>query len=233
LKPAATAPHEPRIARIAASMADASRSRMLCLLLSGEHATAGELAACASVTPATASGHLSQLLDAGLLMCESRGRHRYYRLAGPEVAHALEALALVAERGQRDKAWSHPGRERLRRARCCYGHLAGQLGVRLFRTMLSTEALLPCENGFALTAEGERWLAAMDMQVPPPAARRRYAHACMDWSERQDHLGGQLAEAMFNHFCERGWLRRGEGRTVEVTPLGTRQWLPRLLAQTT
>jgi DNA-binding transcriptional ArsR family regulator len=228
VKPVAAA-HEPRIARIAASVADPARSRMLCLLLSGDHATAGELAACASVTPATASGHLAKLLDAGLVVCEPRGRHRYYRLAGPDVAHALVALALVAERGQREKAWSHPARERLRLARCCYGHLAGQLGVRLFRTLVDADALTPTDDGFALSDKGWRWLAGMDMRAPAPNPRRRYAYACMDWSERQDHLGGQLSEAMLHHFTQRGWLRRAQGRAVEITPLGTRQWLPKLV----
>ena len=88
------AAHEPRIARVAAMIADPARSLMLAYLLSGELASAGELAAAASVKPATASGHLAKLLEADLVVCEARGRHRYYRLADPDVAHALEALAL-------------------------------------------------------------------------------------------------------------------------------------------
>jgi DNA-binding transcriptional ArsR family regulator len=215
---------------VAASVADPARSRMLCMLLSGDYTTAGELARCAGVTPATASSHLARLLDAGLVVCEPRGRHRYYRLAGPDVAHALEALALVAERGPRDMAWAHPSRQRLRMARCCYGHLAGHLGVRLFRTLVDASALVPADDGFALTDMGQRWLAGMGMQAPAPHPRRRYAYACMDWSERQDHLGGQLPEAMLDHFTQRGWVRRGEGRAIDITPLGAQQWLPTLAA---
>ena len=113
------APHQPRLANIAALMADASRARMLSFLMSGEMASAGELASAASVKAATASGHLAKLLDAGLLACEVRGRHRYYRLADADVAHALKALSLVAERGTHSKIWSSPARERLRYARCC------------------------------------------------------------------------------------------------------------------
>jgi DNA-binding transcriptional ArsR family regulator len=221
-------PHEPRIARVAAAMADASRSRMLAYLLSGEYASAGELARAGSVTPATASGHLAKLLDSGLVQCEVRGRHRYYRLAGPEVAHALEALALVAERGAHDKAWEHPERQRLREARCCYGHLAGKLGVRLYEGLRTHQGLQPSDRGFELTAAGREWLAQLEMEAPEPAGARRYAYACLDWSERRDHLAGQLADAILGHCLDRGWLRRGEGRGVDLTPLGVQRLLPLL-----
>ena len=123
------APHEPRLARVAALVADPSRARMLAFLLSGEYASAGELARTASVGAATASAHLVKLVDAGLLVCEPRGRHRYFRIADADVAHALEALAMVAERSSHDRAWSAPARLRLREARCCYGHLAGRRSV--------------------------------------------------------------------------------------------------------
>lgn len=220
--------HEPRLARAAAMVADTARSRMLGHLLSGDFATAGELASAAAVTPATASGHLGQLLEAGFVVCEPRGRHRYYRLAGPEVAHALEALALVAEAGVRESAWARPERARLREARCCYGHLAGRLGVRLFEALLAQQALRPEAAGYALTESGREWLAGLGFSAPAPGSRRRYAYACMDWSERRDHLAGQLADALFVHCVEQGWLRRGDGRAVEVTPAGRRQLLPRL-----
>ena len=124
--------YEPRLASVAAVIADATRARMLSYLLAGDYASAGELARAASVTPATASGHLGKLMDAELLVCEQRGRHRYYKLADDEVAHALEALALMAERRTHTAAWANPTRQRLRFARCCYGHLAGQLGLEMF-----------------------------------------------------------------------------------------------------
>ncbi len=222
--------HEPRLARAAAMVADTARSRMLSHLLSGDFATAGELAAAASVTPATASGHLAQLLEAGFVVCEPRGRHRYYRLAGADVAHALEALALVAEAGARESAWARPGRARLREARCCYGHLAGRLGVRLFETLLAQQGLRAEATGFRLTEQGQAWLAGLGMTAPP-AAQRRYAYACMDWSERRDHLAGALADALFAHCVAQGWLRRGEGRAVALTPAGRSQLLPRLVAE--
>lgn len=153
------AAHEPRIARVAAMMSDPARSLMLAYLLSGELASAGELALAASVTPSTASGHLAKLLEAGLLTCEARGRHRYYRLADADVAHALEALAVVAERSTHERMWEHPARSRLRFARCCYGHLAGELGVQLLTALLMREGLSAAPDGFALTPQGLDWLA--------------------------------------------------------------------------
>jgi DNA-binding transcriptional ArsR family regulator len=221
-------PHEPRMARVAALVADAARSRMLAYLLSGEYASAGELAKAASVTPATASGHLAKLLDARFVVCESRGRHRYYRLAGAEVAHALEALALVAERDTHDRAWAHPERRRLRVARCCYGHLAGQLAVTLFDALRSEGRLLPGADGYELSDSGTQWLEAWGMSPSPANGGRRYAYACLDGSERRDHLAGQLADEIFQHLIRRGWLRRSDGRAVELTARGERELLPAL-----
>lgn len=220
--------HEPRIARIAALMADPARSRMLAYLLGGERASAGELAQAASVSAPTASGHLTRLLDADLLVCEPRGRHRYYRLAGAEVAHALEALALVAERSAHDSSWSHLARQRLRQARCCYGHLAGALGVQLLDTLHAVGALHSGADGLELTAAGTQWLQALGLEVPRPSRTRRYAYPCLDWSERRDHLAGQLADALLAHCLARDWLRRGEGRALTLSPAGERQLLPRL-----
>ncbi len=225
-----TNPHEPRLARAAAMVADPARSQMLSHLLSGEMASAGELAQAASVTPATASGHLAKLLDARFIVCEPRGRHRYYRLADAEVAHALEALALVAERDVHDRAWAHPDRKRLREARCCYGHLAGQLGVLLFDALLSSRCLTEAPNGYLLSDAGSAWLAGLGLQPQPPSGRRRYAYRCLDWSERRDHLAGQLADEIHHHFVDRGWLRRDTGRVVRITPSGQRELMPRLLS---
>ncbi len=222
-----TSPHEPRIARVAAAVGEPARSRMLAYLMSGACASAGELARTASVSAATASGHLNRLMDAGLLLCESRGRHRYYRLAGPEVAHALEALALVAERDSHAQQWAAPARQRLRAGRCCYGHLAGQLGVQLYERLHAVQGLEPVADGFRLTPAGSAWLRSLGLEAPEPS-RRRYAYACLDWSERRDHLAGLLADTLLEHFMRQGWLRRADGRAVELTPPGTQWLLPRL-----
>lgn len=224
-----TAPHEPRLASIAAVIADATRARMLCYLLSGEYASAGELARAASVTAATASGHLGKLMTAELVVCEQRGRHRYYRLADDEVAHALEAVALIAERRTHTAAWANPTRQRLRLARCCYGHLAGQLGVELFSQLLSKEWLSPTSEGYVLTAHGKAGLEALGFSVDglakgAPSMSGRVAYRCLDWSERRDHMAGTLPKALLAHCLQQGWLRRYDGeRALEVTPLGRKQ----------
>ncbi len=220
--------HEPRLARVAAMVADPARSRMLAFLMAGEFASAGDLARAASVTPATASGHLAKLLDARFVVCETRGRHRYYRLADTDVAHALEALALVAERDSHDRAWADPARQRLRAARCCYGHLAGRLAVRLFDALQSVGGLQASANGYALTAAGRAWLGLLGFEPQAPTARRRFAYPCLDWSERRDHLAGQLGDELYGHLAARGWVRRGAGRAVELTPQGQRELLPLL-----
>jgi DNA-binding transcriptional ArsR family regulator len=223
---------EPRLARIAALVADASRSRMLSYLLGGEFASAGELAQAASVSAATASGHLAQLLDAGLVACEPRGRHRYYRLADADVAHALEALAMVAERTSHVRTWSQPDRAHLRYARCCYGHLAGQLGVALMLGLHEQGWLLPRESGgHAVTAAGSDALSALGMDGAVWQRRTqsggtnaaRIAYGCIDWSERREHLAGPFAVALLAHFSERGWMRKSQSdRAVTWTPAGRR-----------
>lgn len=209
---------------------------MLCYLLGGEYASAGELANAATVSAPTASGHLAKLLDAGLLVCEQRGRHRYYRLADADVAHALEALAMVAERGTHARTWSSPARARLRFARCCYGHLAGQFGVAVLQGMLERQWLEQAdEGGFSITDAGAGALTALGMdgvawQRRAGAGGRGVAYGCMDWSERRDHLAGKLAHALLEHFLAQGWLSRKPGdRALELTPRGRQvlgAWIP-------
>jgi len=228
------APHEPRLARIAALVADPSRARMLAFLLSGEYASAGELARTASVGAATASAHLVKLVDAGLLVCEPRGRHRYFRIADADVAHALEALAMVAERSSHDRAWSAPARLRLREARCCYGHLAGRRGVALLEQLLERRWLVDAPEGYALTDAGVAGMAALgfDAAALRASASHRIAYPCLDWSERRDHLAGKLGSGLLAHFIERGWLRRiGSERALELTPPGQQALAPLLATQ--
>ncbi len=223
------APHEPRLARVAALVADPSRARMLAFLLSGEYASAGELARTASVGAATASAHLVKLVDAGLLVCEPRGRHRYFRIADADVAHALEALAMVAERSSHDRTWSAPARLRLREARCCYGHLAGRRGVALLDRLLTLGWLEDAPDGYALTDAGVAGLAQLgfDAATLRASASHRIAYPCLDWSERRDHLAGKLASGLLSHFIERGWLRRiGSERALELTPPGQQALAP-------
>jgi DNA-binding transcriptional ArsR family regulator len=221
-------PHEPRLARVAAMIADPARSRMLAYLLTGAYASAGELARAAEVSPSTASEHLGKLEDSGLVSCEPRGRHRYFRLADAEVAHALAALAVLAERGAHASAWAHPQRARLRQARCCYGHAAGRLGVALLDALKQGGRTAEVEDGLELTPAGVAWLAQLGFVAQPAARRTRYAYGCLDWSERRDHLAGSLGRQLLAHFIEQGWLRKGSGADRALTPTvsGRRRLLP-------
>lgn len=226
--------YEPRFARIAGLIADPARSRMLAYLLGGHAASAGELARAADVGASTASGHLARLLDAGLLLVEPRGRHRYYRLADEHVARALESLALVAERSVHERDWAAPARQALRQARRCYGHLAGRLGVALHDTLCQAHALQPAPDGYDLTDAGRDWLAALGLPALPPA-RGRFACACLDWSERRDHLAGRLGQALLTHCLDQDWLQPSSGagaasRALRLTPRGRQLLLPRLTA---
>ena len=220
---------EPRFARIAALMADPTRARMLAVLLAGQARTAGELARAAGITPQAATSQLTQLLDAGLLSVRRQGRHKYFVLADADVAHALEALALVTERDEVAVRWQRPGYAPLKHARRCYGHLAGELGVTQFRMLLARGYLSEGATGFDLTADGRDWLRALGVQVAP--AHGRLAYRCMDWSERQDHLAGALAKALLDHYVKENWLHADhDSRALRTTPTGETRLLPLLQA---
>lgn len=231
MKHAAGVPaHEPRLARIAALVAEPTRARMLCFLLGGEYASAGELAAAGSVSAATASAHLAKLLDAGLLAVESQGRHRYFRLADHDVAQLLESLMNVAVRAGAVRLRSSPREPALRRARVCYDHLAGEVGVQLHEALLRQGYLHAADNGLAVTRAGAEWFAHQGIDTAVVARQRRMlCRPCLDWSERRHHLGGALGAALLQRLLERGWARREkDSRVLHFSAegeLALRAWL--------
>jgi len=135
---------------------------------------------------------------------------------------------VVAERSSHERLWEHPARKRLRFARCCYGHLAGALGVSVLAALHGQGGLKVVREGYELTPAGLAWLADMDLQPRAPSAGRRFAYPCLDWSERRDHLAGQLADELLQHFIQKAWVRRADGRAVDLTPLGVQALLPML-----
>ncbi|MCJ2125507.1 ArsR/SmtB family transcription factor [Methylobacterium sp. J-077] len=215
-------PH-PSLATAAFLIADPARSVMLMLLLDGQARPAGELAFAAGVTAQTASSHLGKLLAGGLLAVETEGRHRYYRLAGPQVALALETLAAIGPAAPvRSKPLSREARE-LRFARCCYDHLAGRLGVAVTGALQARSYLLPAEGKrFAVPSAGVAWFAGLGLEVDRlKPGRHDLARQCLDWTEREHHLAGPLGVQLMSLFCAKGWLRRsGTTRAVQVTPPG-------------
>ncbi len=215
------------IARVGALMGDPSRAAMLMALMSGEALTAGELAFRAGVALPTASGHLAQLADGGLLAVAKQGRHRYYRLAGPEVAHAVETLSDLAIQVFPSRRRVMPEDAPLRRARTCYDHLAGRLGVALADGLVEHRVLRRADDGLALVrrGSGEELLHSWGIDVASlETSRRPMVRTCIDWTERRPHLAGALGAAIVDRFLDAGWIRRRrDDRAVSVTPLGQRR----------
>jgi DNA-binding transcriptional ArsR family regulator len=211
------------IAPVAALLADRARAAILMALLDGLPRAAGELSKLAGVSPATASAHLARLLDGGMLAVQKQGRHRYYRLSGPEVAHLIETIAEVSpSRPARGLRQSREA-ELLAGARSCYDHLAGRAGVALLDALLAGGILAgPASPDFEVTSAGAGKLAGFGVDVAEVRrARRRFAGSCLDWTERRPHLSGALGAAITAQLLRLGWIERGTvRRSIRVTPAG-------------
>ncbi|MDP2802759.1 MAG: helix-turn-helix domain-containing protein [Phreatobacter sp.] len=212
----------PSIATIAALIGDPARANMLGALMAGRALTAGELAREAGVRAPTASGHLARLSEAGLVLVEAQGRHRYFRLSGPDVAHVLEGLMGLAARTGRLRTRPGPRDPALRQARTCYDHMAGEWAVRLYEGLLADGRLTAAEGQVSLTEAGRSFFRAEGVDLSAlEAGRRPLCRACLDWSERRPHLGGTLGRAILDHAVARRWVRPStEGRALTVTPPG-------------
>jgi DNA-binding transcriptional ArsR family regulator len=213
------------LARLAGAIAEPARARMLCCLMDGNARTATELAAVAEVAASTASAHLARLKEQRLVDSVAQGKHRYFRLAGGEVAAALESLLVVAgaPRGE-----FHPTTpSRLRTARTCYDHMAGTAGVALHDRLHAQGWLhgVSEEGEYELTPEGAMALESLGIDVEEArSTRRRFACACLDWSERRPHLGGALGAACLQLSLRRGWVRQElDGRALALTPKAQRE----------
>lgn len=208
------------VSAVAALIASPARAAMLDALFDGGEQTAGALARIAAVAPSTASGHLTRLADGGLVVLERRGRQLWVRLAGPEVAEALEALSVVAPTRVATTLRGSSRAQALRTARTCYDHLAGTLGVRL-ADALCAEGLLG-RRDLSLTPRGERKLQAFGIDVAGlGSSSRPLTRSCLDWSEGRPHLGGAVGAALCRELFTRGWIvRLPEPRAVRVTRSG-------------
>ncbi len=214
----------PDISRIAHLIGDPARSAILSALLSGRALTAGELAQEAGVTPATASGHLTNMTEAGLIWPRKQGRHRYFALADDEVAQALETLASLAASKGHLRTRPGPRDGKLREARVCYDHLAGKRGVQMFDSLARRQLLSVNRENVALSDLGRDEMRKLGLDVASlDTTRRPICRVCLDWSERRSHLAGALGTALFNHMIQHGWFRRHEGgRDLTLTPPGKR-----------
>jgi len=219
----------PSIARIAALIGDHARSEILTSLMAGQALTATELAGVAGVTKQTISTHLAKLLDAQLLAVESQGRHRYFRLANRDVAQLLEGLMQVAYRAGAVRLRSSPREPALRKARICYDHLAGELGVLAFDSLEQRRFLRSSGDALNLSPPGQQFFAQFGIDIDSLAeGRRALCRTCLDWSVRRHHLAGTLGQAMLSRCFQLGWARRaGRSRVVTFTTGGERAFRER------
>ncbi|MFT0736093.1 ArsR/SmtB family transcription factor [Ralstonia wenshanensis] len=212
-------------------IADPARAAMLTALLDGRALPAGELAHAAGVTAQTASTHLAKLLDGGLVVLETEGRHKYFRLAGAHVAQALEHLAAITPAAAVRRATPSPKARELGFCRCCYDHLAGQVGVAVTQALQSRGYLLPMpDKQYEITPAGITWFGDVGLDVRAiRSTRRGLARQCLDWTERTHHLAGPLGVQFLRRLCDAGWmLRARDSRAVLVTPKGWQELHQRL-----
>ena len=216
----------PNIAAVAALIGDRARSEILTALMGGQALTATELSGVADVTKQTASAHLARLLDARLVAVESQGRHRYFRLADDDVAALLENLLGLAQHTGALRLRTGPREPALRKARVCYDHLAGDLGVYAFDAFRKRRWIAYEDDGLTLSRSGARFCGDLGIDLDLRAARTRpICRACLDWSERRHHLAGVVGARLLQRILELGWARRRSGtRIVEFTPRGENEF---------
>ncbi|PKH60776.1 MULTISPECIES: ArsR/SmtB family transcription factor [unclassified Halomonas] len=221
----------PNIVRVAALIGDNARAEVLSALMSGRALTATELADTAGVTKQTISFHLGKLLDAGLITVEQQGRHRYFRLMGPEVASLLESLMGLAYRSEGNRLVTGPRDPALRKARICYDHLAGELGVSVYEHMLRTDILHQHPGGLQITEQGRVWFNQFGIDTDALASSKRsFCRECLDWSERRHHLAGALGSALLTRIQALGWAKREKNSRVIVFSAQGEKLLSAMLA---
>ena len=213
-----------QLAQLAAAIAEPARARILCCLMDGHARTSTELAVVAEVSPSTTSVHLAKLKQQNLLTLVAQGKHRYYQLAGPEVAIALEAMLQLVGVPRQDFVPNTP--TRLRKARTCYDHMAGEVAVALHDSMMANKWLKPDPldtTTYHLNEAGVNALEHMGLDITSARkTRRRFACACLDWSERKPHLAGALGAALLSLMLKRAWVERDlHSRALSITRAGS------------
>jgi DNA-binding transcriptional ArsR family regulator len=220
----------PDISLVARLIGEPTRGRMLTVLMDGRAHTATELALESGVTPSTASSHLAQLVDAHIATIVRQGRHRYFRLASPEVARVIEGLMTIAPRTRSGVARGEARDDPLRTARSCYDHLAGEAAVRLFDRLLARGYLDGDPDALWLTRPGESWCHRIGIDLDAVhTTRRPLCRSCLDWSERRQHLGGALGAALLHRLLTIGYARRVRASRVVILSSMGQLFVDRLL----
>jgi DNA-binding transcriptional ArsR family regulator len=213
----------PQIAEVGALVGDPARANILCALLGGRALTATELAFAAGVSPQTTSGHLGKLLAARLLVLIRQGRHSYYRLTGPHVGQMLESALTGPPRFQPKAKLD----ESLRRARTCYDHIAGVLGVGLTERLTEREFVILGDEAGEVTPAGADFLSKLGVDLSGARAKRRvFCRPCVDWTERRPHIGGAVGAALASRCFELKWIERARDcRALTTTSAGRREMM--------
>jgi DNA-binding transcriptional ArsR family regulator len=214
----------PNIAALAAPLADPARALMVTLLMDGRARTVTELGHATGLTKASASEHVARLEAAGFLRAARQGRHKYLTLASPEVARLIESMMALAQPAPPTAQTFGPRDAALREARLCYNHLAGSLGVKMYRSFSQRDFLAHQPGGLDLTPAGHAFCQSFGLSAPDLAPTRApLCRDCLDWSERQSHLGGRLGRLLLARMEVQGWFRRHDGsRALSPTPEGRR-----------
>jgi DNA-binding transcriptional ArsR family regulator len=219
------------VSRVAAAIGEPARARMLLCLMDGHTRTSTELAVVADVSPSTASVHLNRLKIEHLIKVQVQGKHRFYSLEGPDVASALEGLSVLAGGSRGKVVPTTPSR--LHVARTCYDHLAGRLGVLIHDRFAALRWLSTGTTGkgtaYDVTQSGTKALEDLGVDIGATRTlRRRFACACLDWSERRPHVGGALGAALLKVALKRKWVTRDlDSRALGITSFGRREMLTR------
>ncbi|MBU2971981.1 winged helix-turn-helix domain-containing protein [Pseudoalteromonas sp. C2R02] len=213
---------EPNIAVVANLIGDNARAKMLTALLGGKALTATELALEADITSQTASTHLAKLVDGQLLHVRKQGRHKYFQLMNASIAQLLESLLNISASLAPEQVSTGPSDIRLKQARICYDHLAGELGVEVYDALKRQDFIIDNGSETLLTDLGKEFFSSIGFDFSQvKKSKRPICKSCLDWSERRNHLAGILGQWMLNDMFDKGWLERAlDSRVINVSNAG-------------
>ena len=221
--------NEPNIAHVAALIGEPTRAKMMIALMSGKALTATELAVEADISSSTASSHLTKLVNSELLMVRKQGRHKYFQIGSQEVAALIESLLNISSRIQTHVITTGPSDIALRKSRVCYDHLAGELAVHLTDTLKEQALIIPSDNNWQLSDAGENFFNALGfVSTEYKQKKRPLCKACLDWSERRDHVAGALGQWILNDIFNQGWATKAlDSRVVIFSSSGLKKFKQR------